>query len=314
MPRDPHAPPAVDQNQRRQAAPRPRGNAPGTAQVRLWSPPASGARAPEHARHAWSILCLRTDARWVPDPHTHEEYQLAVLERGAGVLRAGGRRHQVRPGAVQLINPGEVHTGGPDGPAAHVLRSVLLGPAWLAEAAHAFAGRAAPAGPSFVRALVRDEALAAAVARIADPAWEPASALAREAAVLDALVRALARHGGGGAARRTGAEPAAVSRAREYLHAHVGEDVSLAALGGVVGLSPYQLGRAFRRHVGAPPHAYHLQLRLARARTLLAGGVPIAAAALAAGFADQSHLYRRFRRLFGLTPGRFAAAAIRPGR
>ncbi len=328
MPSDPHAP-AAGPRGRRPATPRLPHDAPSAAQVRLWAPPTPASAAHRHAhghahghaRGAWALLCVRADARWVPDPHTHEEYQLAVVERGAGVLQTGGRRHPMRSGDVQLINPGEVHTGGPDGRAEHVLRSVLLGPAWLAEAARALAGpaggraacRAAPSPPSFARALVRDEALAAAVARVADPTWEPASTLAREAAVLDALVHALARHGGrGGAMRETGAEPSAVTRARDYLHAHVGEDVSLAALGGLVGLGPYQLGRAFRRHLGAPPHAYHLQLRLARARTLLAGGAPIAAAALATGFADQSHLYRRFRTLFGVTPGQFAAATAPP--
>lgn len=47
--------------------------------------------------------------------------------------------------------------------------------------------------------------------------------------------------------------------------------------------------------------------RLARARTLIKNGVPLAETAARAGFADQSHLTRQFKRAFGLTPGRWIA-------
>jgi len=57
--------------------------------------------------------------------------------------------------------------------------------------------------------------------------------------------------------------------------------------------------------VGLPPHAFQLQLRVDRAKTLLAGGVDITAVAQRTGFADQSHFTRILRRSVGVTPGRF---------
>jgi AraC-like DNA-binding protein len=54
-----------------------------------------------------------------------------------------------------------------------------------------------------------------------------------------------------------------------------------------------------------PPHAFQLQLRVDRAKTLLARGLDIAAVAQRTGFADQSHFTRVFRRSVGVTPGRF---------
>jgi AraC-like DNA-binding protein len=48
--------------------------------------------------------------------------------------------------------------------------------------------------------------------------------------------------------------------------------------------------------------------QLDRARRLIASGMPLAAAAAEAGFADQSHLSRRFKRTYVLTPGRWATA------
>jgi len=60
---------------------------------------------------------------------------------------------------------------------------------------------------------------------------------------------------------------------------------------------------AFRSAFGLPPHAWQVQVRLARARTLIRAGIPIAAVAAATGFADQSHLTRIFKRSYGYTPG-----------
>jgi AraC-like DNA-binding protein len=65
--------------------------------------------------------------------------------------------------------------------------------------------------------------------------------------------------------------------------------------------------------VGVPPHAYQIQLRIARARHLLALGMPPSAVAAEVGFHDQSHFIRHFKRVLHVTPGEFAAVCL-PGR
>lgn len=61
----------------------------------------------------------------------------------------------------------------------------------------------------------------------------------------------------------------------------------------------------FRQEVGVPPHRYVCDMRVRHAQSLLRDGVPPAVAALEAGFYDQSHLARHFKRLCGSTPGRY---------
>ena len=58
------------------------------------------------------------------------------------------------------------------------------------------------------------------------------------------------------------------------------------------------------------PHAYLIQLRLEKARQLISKGKSIADAALLAGFSDQSHLTRSFKKRYGLTPGRYGSQKI----
>ncbi|NUP45305.1 MAG: helix-turn-helix domain-containing protein, partial [Streptomyces sp.] len=81
-----------------------------------------------------------------------------------------------------------------------------------------------------------------------------------------------------------------------------------AALAEAIGCSRYTLYRAFRAEYGLAPSAYQRQLRLRRARDLMAMGISPAAAAAATGFADQAHFTRWFHRAYGLTPGTFHRA------
>lgn len=100
--------------------------------------------------------------------------------------------------------------------------------------------------------------------------------------------------------------PRALRRVREYIEAHLQENVSLQALAGIAGKSTYHFARAFKQSEGLPPHEFLVRCRLRRAQELLAGtNLPLAEVALACGFADQSHFAHRFRRQVGLTPGRY---------
>jgi len=62
----------------------------------------------------------------------------------------------------------------------------------------------------------------------------------------------------------------------------------------------------FKRALGIPPHAFQVQLRLARSQRLLRKGEPLARVAVETGFADQSHFTRSFKRLVGVTPGAYS--------
>jgi len=94
-------------------------------------------------------------------------------------------------------------------------------------------------------------------------------------------------------------------RARNYLHAHFHQNIGLDELARVCGVDRFRLSRAFKAAFGIAPHGYLIQLRLVRARRLLALGTAPADVASDLGFADQSHLGRWFRRANGLTPGAY---------
>jgi len=81
--------------------------------------------------------------------------------------------------------------------------------------------------------------------------------------------------------------------------------MGLDDLARATGVDRFRLTRAFKAAFGLAPHAYLVQLRLAKARRLLAAGQPPALVAMSLGFADQSHMGRWFRRAYGLTPAHY---------
>jgi AraC-like DNA-binding protein len=87
------------------------------------------------------------------------------------------------------------------------------------------------------------------------------------------------------------------------------EKVSIKEVARAAGLSRHQFFRKFRGSVGLSPHAFLVQCRLRHARRLLAvgaGHLSLADVAAEAGFSDQTHLTRHFRREFGQTPGHWS--------
>lgn len=122
----------------------------------------------------------------------------------------------------------------------------------------------------------------------------------------EALAEMFARRTEGGRRPPPRRQHRVVARVKARLQDSVHEKVSLAELAEEVGLHKLYLLSVFREEVGLPPHAYQLQLRVSKARTMLAAGAPIADVATRLGFSDQSHLSRHFRRAFGVTPGAYA--------
>jgi len=106
-----------------------------------------------------------------------------------------------------------------------------------------------------------------------------------------------------------GLSPERLRRVRDYIEAHLEDDLSLTVLAEVACLSPYHFSRSFKEAAGAGPQHYVMQRRLERAKTLMRQTKqPLALIALEAGFTDQSHLTSIFRRETGKTPGRYRAA------
>jgi AraC family transcriptional regulator len=108
--------------------------------------------------------------------------------------------------------------------------------------------------------------------------------------------------------RRIDRAPAWLRTAEELLRARIGDCVRLGELAAELEVPPVQVARAFRARHGVSVGEYGRRLRVEWAAAEIArGDRSLAEIAAEAGFADQSHFTRLFRRYLGTTPGRFRA-------
>jgi AraC family transcriptional regulator len=92
-------------------------------------------------------------------------------------------------------------------------------------------------------------------------------------------------------------------RVLDFIDENLSEDLRLATLASVAGISPHHFAELFRKSVGDSPHRYVMGQRVERAKRMLRfADTSIAEIALAAGFVDQSHFSKVFRRLAGASP------------
>jgi AraC family transcriptional regulator len=97
-----------------------------------------------------------------------------------------------------------------------------------------------------------------------------------------------------------------LQRAREYVHAHFSENLTLARVARAAGVHPVYLGQIFRKQFGETLGEYLNRIRVRAAAGLLANSdVPLSCIAVDLGFYDQSHFTRVFRQVTGATPGTF---------
>lgn len=236
--------------------------------------------------------------------HAHEEYALGVVTRGGLGFQYRGAAHLAGPGELNIVVPGEAHTGHPALDEFWSYRTFYIAPELMREV-DAELGTPARSLPFFAAGVLKDPVLAAGVLDlhrdIDGGAAAPIEMQSRFLALIAAWIR---RHGERARRAPVSIHAANVVRVREYLDDCWRERPVLAQLAAMVDLSSFQLLRAFEREYGVPPHAYLIQRQVREAKRMLERGVAIAEVAHSCGFADQSHLNRHFKRIWGVTPGR----------
>jgi len=242
-------------------------------------------------------------------PHEHAEFTVGVCVGGSEVIAYRGGHVRTGPGTIVVLAPGETHTGGPgnatDG---YAYRAVYAEPGLLGEGTLGGV-------PHFREPLIHDPELAESLCRTHVALSAHPDPLEAESTVPWLLTTLARRHS---TARPTDDRlpgAAVIARAvRDRLADELLEPPALSTLAADLGLSRYQLLRAFRTTMGLPPYAWLAQHRVHRARGLLDAGLRPAEAAARVGFADQAHLTRWFRRVLGVTPAAYRNSVQDAGR
>lgn len=270
-----------------------------------------------HAKHASAPKFWRSDAlpfieaRSIDDgrevcyaKHSHETFSIGAVTGGRSVYVSRHASEWIGGGAVVMMNPDDVHACNPVADERWSYCMLHVDVAWFTNLQHELGFSENHAFRAFSQTLTTDSQLfddlnhlhAILVDNDVELLRKESAAVAFFAEVQQKLNPAsLPDHD---ASRQ-------LSRAAEFIAENCTRALTLDDVCNAAELSPSHLIRAFKQRYGMTPHAYLINRRIQYSRAQLRRGRLIADVALDAGFADQAHLQRTFKRLVAATPGQY---------
>ncbi|MEJ1097058.1 MULTISPECIES: AraC family transcriptional regulator [unclassified Pseudoxanthomonas] len=233
--------------------------------------------------------------------HTHDGYGIGLVVNGAHRSWSGRGMVEAGPGSLITCNPGEVHDGMPIGDS-RAWKMLYLAPGFV-EAVVADIREGATASFEFTHPVIEQQTHARAFELVYETVTGRCADAERAQERLILLLAGMLH-------KKPPSLPSAsaLARAKARIDDDPSASITLAALAREAGLSRFQVVRGFSKLTGLTPHAYIVQRRLDAARAMIANGDALADAAVACGFADQSHFNRMFVQRYGVTPGTYAEA------
>ncbi|GAA2481260.1 AraC family transcriptional regulator [Streptomyces longisporus] len=256
-------------------------------EVSAWRPPIPGVVEVFHAHFT----------EYAYPMHVHEAWTLLIVDDGAVRYDLDRHEHGTPHDTVTLLPPHVPHNGSPATP--HGFRKRVL----YLDGTHL---RDDLIGAAVDQPDLRDPVLRRRVGQLHTALAHAGDELEAESRLtfIGERLRSQLRPSAGADAPRP--DPALARRLRELLDERVVDGLTLDEAAGLVHAHPAHLVRAFSTAYGIAPHQYLNSRRVDRARRLLLDGRSPGEVATATGFFDQSHLTRHFRKLVGVTPGRYA--------
>ena len=238
------------------------------------------------------------------DPHRHDTYAIGLTLAGVQSFSYRRAMRHSTPGMAMVLHPDELHDGHAGSEEGFRYRMVYVQPALVQEI---LGGAPLP----FVEGgLCADPALIRAASRILRDFEGHREPIEEDDHLLD-LVEALSALNGRPNLRRP-LNLKAAETARELIHGSMERTVTLDELARASDCDRWSLSRDFKALFGTSPYRYLTMRRLDKVRDRLAAGHSLADASLAAGFFDQAHMTKHFRRAYGVTPASWARMLLGP--
>jgi len=266
-----------------------------------------------HWRAADGIDLFEADYKNFSFPkHSHDYYAFGTILNGAEQFMTRGTNYVAARGQILMMNPMQVHDGRSASDDGYHYQIMFIAPEIFGDLVTELSPNSTGL-PFFGNCVVDDRALHLQLQQL-HHMFRPdcvasTSLLERDSTLLYSAARLALRHADAPPfIYRPGSEDKRVQAVIDYMAAHLDENIALEDLATITGLSRFHLLRVFREATGLPPHTYFNHMRLRRAKRMLFDGASIADAAAATGFADQSHLHRHFKAMWGVSPGAFIAS------
>jgi AraC-like DNA-binding protein len=238
--------------------------------------------------------------------HWHETFSIGLIARGRCNYSNRTKTAEVCVGTVVLMNPGDVHACNPIRGEPWSYRMLYIDVPWLCDTQAAAGLNSSSSFTPFSTTATTQPEIYDGLNRLFDTLIDPQIEHLEKQSAAASFVELVNLHLGTRRPTR-GKKVPRVTRAAEFIRQNCTRSLRLDEICAQASLSPAQLIRAFKEVHGLTPHAYQLNCRIEFCRSQLRAGHSLADVALAAGFSDQAHFQRSFKKFVAATPGQYRA-------
>lgn len=236
-------------------------------------------------------------------PHSHDIYAIGVTLKGVQQFRYRGARRHCLVGEGHVLHPDELHDGAPGTAEGFGYRILYIDPALIQEAV---GGKILP---FVLDPIIPAKDMLSLASRWLSDIDSEVGEIERLELVLE-VTQVLQKHSRLSSRSFRPLALTQLNKLRELMIADPITQHSLEEFERISGLDRWTIARQFRAAFGASPRHFRTMRQLDLARAAIRTGMPLAEVAQVAGFSDQSHLTRMFKRAYGFTPSKWLALQV----
>ncbi len=228
--------------------------------------------------------------------HFHTTFTVGIVEKGKRMFIYRGQETVIEAGDIFIIHPFEPHVCSSIDGAPHTYKIISL--VWKQSERVPYFDRLSYKAPEIAARLSKFHTLA-----------EYKQAGSETESLLDLLLEKLSRLSINVETQGTiNRQDELTEKARQFIEENCFNDISLGDIASHVNLSEYHFNRMFHQATGMSPYGYLLYRKIRRSADVLLSENNVTTATYSAGFYDQSHFIRLFKKHIGVTPGNYLRA------
>lgn len=241
------------------------------------------------------------------EKHAHQEYSIGVTCSGRQDFFSDGSFHKSNAGNIIFFNPEQVHDGNA-GAGTPLEYQMLYIPQPLMMNMMQTIGDVSKDQTRLKSSLFQDTILRQQVFTLTQIMHQPDlySAIEEEQLLLG-IAKSIVRIGDGRVNKLypQTRKDALLIRAKEFIHYNLNRKITVDEIANAASMSKYHFIRLFSEQFGMTPHQFVLSSRINQCKMALESGDRAVDVAAQFGFSDVSHLNRKFKSTFGITPTQY---------
>ncbi|MBI9111856.1 AraC family transcriptional regulator [Maridesulfovibrio ferrireducens] len=245
--------------------------------------------------------------------HVHSGYIFSMIDTGIRRVKFHSQKIEFSAGEMCILSPGTPHScesfsEGTSGP--HSYRALCVDKNFMQKLAEDICGKHCPA-PGFNPYTVYRNTDSESFNTFFDLLETSGNTLERQTTLNSFLYHAIQHLSSiPPQEENSGPQEKPLARVKDFITKNFRNNLTLNNLSEIACISSFHLQKLFVKKYGISPQEYLINCRVREAEQLIRNGTPMAEAALNSGFFDQSHFSRHFKRVIGISPGRFIAENV----